>query len=167
MAAHSSVFAWRIPWTEEPGGLHSWGHTELDETEATQQAPQRAETKCLALKDLMIVIFPFSLIKNTRVTYYFFNFRLFSFSINPHDMGLPSQRRKWQHTPVFLPRESRGQRSLEGCCPQGHTESDTSEATQHACMRWRRKWQPTPVFLPPVDRGAWRAAVCGVTQSWT
>ena len=35
MAAHSSVFAWRIPWTEEPGGLHSWGHTELDETEAT------------------------------------------------------------------------------------------------------------------------------------
>ena len=23
MAAHSSVFAWRIPWTEEPGGLQS------------------------------------------------------------------------------------------------------------------------------------------------
>ena len=22
MAAHSSIFAWRIPWTEEPGGLH-------------------------------------------------------------------------------------------------------------------------------------------------
>ena len=35
MATHCSVFAWRIPWTEEPGGLHSWGHTELDETEAT------------------------------------------------------------------------------------------------------------------------------------
>ena len=23
MAIHSSIFAWRIPWTEEPGGLHS------------------------------------------------------------------------------------------------------------------------------------------------
>ena len=26
-------------------------------------------------------------------------------------------RRKWQPTPVFLPRKSRGQRSLMGCCP--------------------------------------------------
>ena len=25
MATHSSVFAWRIPWTEEPGGLQSMG----------------------------------------------------------------------------------------------------------------------------------------------
>ena len=25
MATHSSVFAWKIPWTEEPGGLQSMG----------------------------------------------------------------------------------------------------------------------------------------------
>ena len=25
MATHSSIFAWRIPWTEEPGGLQSTG----------------------------------------------------------------------------------------------------------------------------------------------
>ena len=25
MATHSSVLAWRIPWTEEPGGLQSIG----------------------------------------------------------------------------------------------------------------------------------------------
>ena len=31
MATHSSIPAWRIPWTEEPGGLH--GVTELDTTE--------------------------------------------------------------------------------------------------------------------------------------
>ena len=30
---------------------------------------------------------------------------------------------------VFLRRESQGQRSLVGCCPRGHTESDTTEAT--------------------------------------
>ena len=31
MAAHSSILAWRIPWTEEPGGLtvHSVTETEL------------------------------------------------------------------------------------------------------------------------------------------
>ena len=28
MATHSSVLAWRVPWTEEPGGLQSMGHKE-------------------------------------------------------------------------------------------------------------------------------------------
>ena len=38
MAAHSSILAWRITWTEEPGGGCSpWGHKELDMTEVTQQ----------------------------------------------------------------------------------------------------------------------------------
>ena len=35
MATHSSILAWRIPGTGEPGGLHLWGHAELDTTEAT------------------------------------------------------------------------------------------------------------------------------------
>ena len=38
-------------------------------------------------------------------------------------------RRKWQPTPVLLPREFRGQRSLVGCCPQGRTESNMTEVT--------------------------------------
>ena len=25
-ATHSSILAWKIPWTEEPGRLQSWGH---------------------------------------------------------------------------------------------------------------------------------------------
>ena len=33
MPPHSSTFAWRIPWTEEPGGLQSMGSLELDTTE--------------------------------------------------------------------------------------------------------------------------------------
>ena len=33
MAIHSSILAWRTPWTEEPGGLQSWGYKELDMTE--------------------------------------------------------------------------------------------------------------------------------------
>ena len=37
--------------------------------------------------------------------------------------------RKWQPTPVFLPGESQGWRSLVGCRLWGRTESDTTEAT--------------------------------------
>ena len=33
MAPHSSTFAWKIPWTEEPGGLQSVGSLESDTTE--------------------------------------------------------------------------------------------------------------------------------------
>ena len=33
MATHSSILTWRIPWTEEPGGLHgSWGCKESGTT---------------------------------------------------------------------------------------------------------------------------------------
>ena len=36
-------------------------------------------------------------------------------------------RRAWKPTPVFLPGESHGRRSLVGCSPWGVTESDTTE----------------------------------------
>ena len=35
IATHSSILAWKIPWTEEPGGLWSIGFKESDMTEAT------------------------------------------------------------------------------------------------------------------------------------
>ena len=35
MVTHSSILAWEIPWTEEPGGLQSMELQELDMTEAT------------------------------------------------------------------------------------------------------------------------------------
>ena len=38
MAAHSSILAWRIPWTEEPGGLQSMGSQELHDL-VTQPPP--------------------------------------------------------------------------------------------------------------------------------
>ena len=33
IATHSRVLSWKIPWTEEPGGLQLLSHTELDTTE--------------------------------------------------------------------------------------------------------------------------------------
>ena len=62
MATHSSVLAWRIPWTEKPGRLQSMGRTESDTTEATQQQQQQEEGKqrcaCIHIgkKGLVIVM---------------------------------------------------------------------------------------------------------------
>ena len=71
--------------------------------------------------------------------------------------------RAWQPTPVFLPGESHGQRSLAGYSPWGHKESDTTEPLNTACQLylnkigrkifWRKKWQPTPVFWPGKSHG--------------
>ena len=41
-------------------------------------------------------------------------------------------RRAWQPTPVFLPEESHGQRSLAGYSPWGSTEPDTTELARSA-----------------------------------
>ena len=83
MATHSSVLAWRIPWTEEPGRLYSMGSLRVGHDWATSLS-------------------------------------LFTFM---------RWRRKWQPTPVFLPGESQGWRSLVGCRLGGRTELDTTEAT--------------------------------------
>ena len=77
-------------------------------------------------------------------------------------------RRKWQPTPVFLPGQSQEQRSLVGCCLWGRTESDTAEATWHACIG-EGNGNPRQCFCleNPRNRGAWSAAICEVTQSQT
>ena len=81
-------------------------------------------------------------------------------------------RRKWQPTPVFLPGESQGQRSLLGCHLWGRTESDIPEQLhfqfsfsctgegngnllQYSCLENPRDW------------GAWWAALSQVAQSQT
>ena len=59
---------------------------------------------------------------------------------NPWVRKIP-WRRAWQPTPEFLPGESQGQRSLAGYSPEGHKESDTTEATEHE-LKW------TWLFIP-------------------
>ena len=46
----------------------------------------------------------------------------------------------------FLPGESHGQRSLGGCSPQGHTESDMPEATQHKVPEEKKGKGPEKLF---------------------
>ena len=42
MATHSSILAWRIPWTESLVGNSPWGHKESDMIEVTQHAGMQA-----------------------------------------------------------------------------------------------------------------------------
>ena len=46
MATHSSIFAWRIPWTEEPGGLQSKGWQGVRHNlEVKQQQQQQSQVR--------------------------------------------------------------------------------------------------------------------------
>ena len=66
-----------------------------------------------------------------------------------------SWRRKWQPTPVFLPGESYGQRSLVGYSPWGRKESDTPERLHfHFSCSWRGAADHmalVSVSLPPIN----------------
>ena len=42
MATHSSVPAWRIPWTEEPGGLQPMGSQSVRQDWATKRTAQQS-----------------------------------------------------------------------------------------------------------------------------
>jgi len=46
MTTHSSILAWRIPWTEEPVGYSPWGSTELDTTEHARISPSKVIYYC-------------------------------------------------------------------------------------------------------------------------
>ena len=51
MASHSSILARRIPWTEDPGGLQSWGH-KRDTTGPLSAGTSSAQCIFIVAKDL-------------------------------------------------------------------------------------------------------------------
>ena len=46
MATHSSILAWRIPWTEDPGGYSPWCYKELGTTEGTNTSLSFVTNDC-------------------------------------------------------------------------------------------------------------------------
>ena len=86
--------------------------------------------------------------------------------------SIVARRRQWHSTPVLLPGESHGRRSLVGCSPWGHYESDTTEWLHcHFSLSCIGEGNSNPLQCSCLensrDRGAWWAAVSGVAQSWT
>ena len=92
-------------------------------------------------------------------------------------------RRKWQPTPVLLPRGLHGQRNLVGYSPWGHKESATTERLTLSLFHFllisvlsipfplSEEGNGTPLQYSrlenPMDGGAWWAAVHGVAKSGT
>ena len=107
MAAHSSVLAWRIPQTEEPGGLQSLRSQRTGHNRGTERARM-----CGALQAALVAnSIPVSA-GDTR------------------DVG--SSPESGRSHGVFLPGEFPGQRSSVGYSPWGHKKSDTTQGLDHS-----------------------------------
>ena len=62
MATHSSIFAWRIPWTEEPGGYSPWGsqrvgHDGTTNTHTHRGSLEREEKRSITSPSIRDLIF--------------------------------------------------------------------------------------------------------------
>ena len=119
MATHSSILAWRISWTEEPGRLQSMvsqrvGH-DWSDVAHTCIVAQEGDKHNFEIYYLICSLCMCCCIHKSKFIF------LQSRKLN-HILNL-----KWQPTPVFLPGESHGQRSLVGYSPWGRKELDTTE----------------------------------------
>ena len=137
MATHSSVLAWRIPGTAEPGGLpsmgsHRVGHGWGDSAAAAAAAASLAFRGGASGKE--------SASQCRR------------YKRNRFDSGVRKipWRREWLPTPVFLPGKSQGQRSLVGYSPWGCKESDTVE--QLSTAQHHLYQPPAAIQLPSRQR---------------
>ena len=119
MATHSSVLVWRIPWTEEPVRLQSLGSQRVGYNWVTFLGfPGGASGKELDCQWR----------RHKRR------------EVNPWVRKIP-WRRSWQSTPVVLPGEFHGQRSLMGYSPRSCKDLDMTEwltlsITFHAWSSW-------------------------------
>ena len=111
MAIHSSILAWRIPWTEEPAELQSMG---------SQRVGNDRADFFLSLCLGYVLGLPRWLRGKESTCQCKRHRRLGS---DPWVGKIP-WKRKWQPSPMFLPGESHGQRNLLGYSPWGHKESD-------------------------------------------
>ena len=96
--------------------------------------------------------------------------------MNKQDLVYPCRRRRWHPTPVLLPGNSHGWRSLVDCSPWGRKwgrkESETTERLHfHFSLPCIGEGNGNPLrsscLVNPRDGGAWWAAVYGVAQSRT
>ena len=159
----------KIPWAEEPGGLQSMGSQKSWIQPSTwAQAPGYHLLRCWIhthththththIDVNLIFLFWFRIKFSAKYCIWLCLFSLF-------------WRRQWQPTPVLLPGKSHGRRSLVGCSPWGHEESDTYWATSLSlsCIgKGNGNLLQCSCLENPRDGRAWWAAICGDAQSWT
>ena len=72
--------------------------------------------------------------RNSKLSYSILDYEMFKLFKNENPVG-SIWRREWPPTPVFLPGEFYGQRSLAGYSPWGRKESDTTDQLTRARTR--------------------------------
>ena len=147
MVTHISFLAWKIPWTEEPGGLQSIGSQRIRRDWVTEHMYDNEHILKLMnlgkLQELVVdreawcaevhrVAKSRTRLSNcTELNWGFpwwlsgeqFSWQWRKLQFDPWVRKIP-WRKKWKPTPVFLLGKFRGQRSLMGYSPWGHKESD-------------------------------------------
>ena len=170
MATHSSVLAWRIPGTAEPGGLpsmgsHRVGHDwrDLAALQATAWPYWRGPAKLFRVE-------PFSLEWENCCAHQESNTDIYSHIADWYRRG-----QRWSGSMTastgprliaqdyFGPRLPRWLSGKESACQCSRYGLDPWSGK----IPWRRKQQPTPVSLPvkSMDRRAWLATDHGVAKS--
>ena len=159
MASHSSTFAWKIPWTEEPGGLQSMGSLESDTTEwlhfhfslsciregngnplqcSCLENPRDGEAWRAAISGVAqsrTRLKRLSSSSSSRFTWWLRQSRVCLQCRRPGFdpwVGKIPWRRIWQPILVFLPGKFHGWKSLAGYSPWGRKELDWATNT-HDC----------------------------------
>ena len=74
MATHSSVLAWKIPWTEEPGELQSIGSQRVDTAELLSTALGRVTVFNLFMQSFCAIEKKITFLPQIYLTYYPFYF---------------------------------------------------------------------------------------------
>ena len=132
MATQSSILAWKIPWTEEPGGLQSLGSqrvgydwvtfTLLGSNWKSMISKVRPNTHILYTHVTSVGLSRWLSGKESACQ----SRRCKRHGFDP-SVGKITWSRKWQPTPVLLPGKFHGQRSLEGNSSWNCRELDTTE----------------------------------------
>ena len=169
MATHSSILAWRIPWTEELGklqfmGLQRVGHNWVTNTftfndpEMNKFPNSAGELYLDSEQGWSITIHSWVWIRSfqssdashmhcppwCRLCFWVGLVIASEKAVAPHSSA-PAWKIPWMEKP-----------GLVGCSLRGHWELDTTWATSLSLftfMHWRRKWQPTAVYLPGESQG--------------
>ena len=113
MVTHSSVLTWRIPGTEEPGGLPSLGlHSLTRLTQLSNSSSSRCRwEKCYSLR----------------------KYRVLSWTAQEgvNEWSPSRHMEELESTQIFLPGKSHGWRSLLGYCSWGHRRLRHNLVTEH------------------------------------
>ena len=196
VAIHSSILAWEIPCTEDPGGLQSLGlqrvrHALLSNwalciyVSATFSVHFTLSFPCPQVCSLPARLHYFpadrfigTIFLDSICMYYRLLWWISSkeSTYQTEDAGLiPGRGRSpgegdGNLCQQFLPGKSHGQRNLEGYSPQGHKELDMTELLNHHHVLlycWSRKQHQYSCLEHPTDGRPQWTMVHRVAQNWT